>query len=327
MSSLSTSSVLPLPSLFLLLLLPLVISGFVVSSNHQYPLSQQLQQQQQQLHQQQQLQARIAIAKSRKHDIEGKTAKRRQEPPSDPVSRCDTKGEIQRDHEWDESYQQLKAVYNRHEPSRLHPTTTTTTCTTTTNKDLFEWCKIQAHLASTGRLTQVRLSRLVEIGFWNDELPAQPWDHWYSQLMDFYLQHGHSNVHCTSETYLLAQWGQLQRTSALLSIRQKRLLWSINFVFDAEQAEFETQYQRLLELETKEPILSVRQWKKLQRSYSKPDNAVMTAASSTTSDAFVSDTLWKLGAAHEECNNMSKVVIQDCIGPPHLSSIATSRIL
>jgi hypothetical protein len=306
MSSFSSSSVLPLQSLFLLFLLPVVISGFVVSTCHQYPQSQLQQHLQSQLG----LQARIAVAKSLRHDMEGKTPQLQEQEQElqevltvkvsrkksrlfdHPVSRCDTQIQVQGDNEWNESYEQLKAFYNRHEHVRLHQTTK--------HKNLHEWCQVQAQLASNGRLTHVHLSKLVEIGFWNNELHSQPWDHWYRHLMAFYLQHGHSNVQCTSKTYLLAQWLQLQRTSAFLSIRQKRLLWSINFVFDAEQAEFETQYQRLLELETKQPILSVRQWKKIQRGKSKENNAMSAASSTTTSDAFVADTLWKLGAAHDE---------------------------
>lgn len=278
------------PSLLVLLLLPLAISGFVVTTCHQLPLPQLG------------LQARIAVAKNLQHELESlppqqlkRQLSRKKQWLSVPDSPCDVHSKYQPDNvddDWNNSYEQLKAFYDRHEHIRLHKSPT--------HKVLREWCQTQTRLASSGLLTQVQLSKLVDLGFWNNELHAQPWDHWYLEVLAFYLQHGHSIVPCTSTSYLVAQWGHLQRTSSFLSHRQKKMLWSINFVFDAQQAEFEMHYQKLLTLETEEPIISIRQWKKMQRSNPIGSASTSVASSPKISHDYATDTLLGLGSGQQE---------------------------
>lgn len=183
--------------------------------------------------------------------------------------------------QWDDYYQELQTFYHRHQHTRVPRRGG--------NTDLYEWCQQQQQSQSLTTTTTVsspssvslsvsnhRLFQLTELGFWTKQLHTQTWDEWYLQLFQFYLDHGHSNVACTSDTLLLAQWVHVQRSNnnnSLSTTRQKKLLWSVNFCFDPQEADFETQYQRLLELEQTQPILSVRQWKKTQQQKSPVENA------------------------------------------------------
>ena len=99
----------------------------------------------------------------------------------------------------------------------------------------------------------------------------------------------HSNVPCSPTTYLLAQWAHCQRNSSFQTHRQRKLLWSINFLWDPQQADFEIQYQRLLDLQQHPPqsIGSVRQWKKMQTAArcSHTTHTTQTSAPNTTNTA------------------------------------------
>ena len=186
--------------------------------------------------------------------------------------------------QWDDYYQELQTFYHRHQHTRVPRRGG--------NTDLYEWCQQQQQSQSLTTTTTTvsspssvslsvsnhRLFQLTELGFWTKQLHTQTWDEWYLQLFQFYLDHGHSNVACTSDTLLLAQWVHVQRSNnnnnnSLSTTRQKKLLWSVNFCFDPQEADFETQYQRLLELEQTQPIFSVRQWKKTQQQKTPVENA------------------------------------------------------
>jgi hypothetical protein len=217
--------------------------------------------------------------------------------------------------DWNDAYEQLRTFYERYEHLRLPRITST-------QKALHDWVQTQARQPDT--LTDAQLTKLVELGVWTEQLHAQPWEHWYLQLLHFYIHHGHSNVPCSSTTYLLAQWAYCQRNSSFQTHRQKKLLWSINFLWDSQQADFEIHYQRLLDVQqqqqqqrhTSKSIGSVRQWKKMQTAarerptgtttqptITKTTNSIMNTTTATTSAtaaaaavtrAFSDETIWQL---------------------------------
>jgi hypothetical protein len=188
----------------------------------------------------------------------------------------------QTDNEWNAHYAQLQAFHRRHNHVRVPLRET----------ELYDWCQLQYNMSTDEQSMQQhqkqhqqqhqhRMSKLLAVKFWDRQVQKQSWNEWYLQLMQFYIEHGHTNIAVSAEP-LLAQWVHSQRTlSGGLTRHQRKLLWSINFVFDAEQADFETQYLRLLELEDDDEIVSVRQWKKLQES--KTSGRGMSKSSSSRS--------------------------------------------
>lgn len=210
----------------------------------------------------------------------------------------------QKELEWDRNYQRLKSFHDKHgnvripvPRSRKGSSSANRNRKLTRQQQLYDWCQEQRQDSLLMRLDDDKATKLLRIGFFNDLVQAgYSWNQLFQVLLQFYVQHGHSNVPPTCHHLLLAQWVyQLRRHGHLLSAKKRQLLWSVNFCWSQEEADFDAQYRRLRELQTAaataivkqktmqnncpalgqehnrprrrkhHPQLTVRQWKKIQQ--------------------------------------------------------------
>lgn len=219
--------------------------------------------------------------------------------------------------EWNRNYQRLKSFYDKNGNVRIPvPRSRKGKSSRKPKPNLYDWCQEQRRRSLLMRLDEFKLAKLLQIGFFNDLVQAgASWNDFFQNLLQFYVQHGHSNVPPASHHLLLAQWvHQQRRYSHLLSAKKRQLLWSVNFCWSQEEADFDAQYRRLRELQhqttvaataatqrnptkrtdsalgqkqkrlrrQQHPQLTVRQWKKIQQSTTKRSVAT-------------NESIWQLG--------------------------------
>jgi len=200
--------------------------------------------------------------------------------------------------EWNNSYDTLRQLYNDHghgvqlpAPLQKWSETQRQLLLLSMQRQLGGLDDHDQNSESLAFLSLKQIAKLSELGGpWKDYSQPLRWEEWYRGMVKYYLHHG--DVHVMGQECLV-QWVQLQRSLVSLGLLysyQVQLMWAVNFCWDTSEADFMIQYQRLLQLETEDrkvvnmippkliktkstnhslknpKVLSVRNWKKLQKS-------------------------------------------------------------
>jgi len=144
---------------------------------------------------------------------------------------------------WDERYGELKAYKEYFGHCRVPHGKNS-------KSELSEWVNTQRKARKAGRLNDVRLVRLNDIGFVWDPFQAK-WQEMYEALLDYKRSHGNTNVPIN---YLgnpeLAQWVSKQRTARKKGkLGQDRIdkLNNLGFHWDQLEAQWEEMFSLLLQ--------------------------------------------------------------------------------